>query len=147
MVAFLNQICVPILIVVAVLAIVIFVICVIKKFVSLAIGIAILSFVIPLLFTVFWGDGYSYISEIAAYLTPRNQRQLEEAYAYYKIRDAENQIINYDLVSDKITDLFSSAKEIEKETAQDTADYVKERVKSWLSQPPLSPNTETGPGP
>lgn len=148
MVAFLHQSYTPILIVGAVLAVVLFTICVIKKFVRLAIGIAILSVLIPALFTIFWGDGSSYISEIASYLTPNHQHQLEEAYAYYKERDAENQIIDYEAVSDKITDVFTAIQDSEKEAAQMTADYVTEKAEEWLKQSPIFPSdkkTDSGP--
>lgn len=146
MLAFLQQNYAPVLVVGSVLAIVLFTICVIKKFVRLAIGIAIMSVVIPILFTIFWGDGSSYVSEIASYLNPSHQQQIEEAYAYYKMKDAEDQVINYDAVSDKITDVFSSIQDLEKEVAQETINYTKEKAEEWLNQSPtFKPNADPGP--
>ena len=81
-----------VLIIGGILAIVLFAICIIWKFVRLAIGIAILSIIIPILFTIFWGDGSAYISELASYLTPNHQQQLEDAYAYYKDQDSKDPI-------------------------------------------------------
>ena len=134
MLAFLQQNYMAVLIIGGILAIVLFAICIIWKFVRLAIGIAILSIIIPILFTIFWGDGSAYISELASYLTPNHQQQLEDAYAYYKDQDSKDPIINSDAVSDKITDIFDSIKETEKEVTDGTVDYVKERVDEWLRQ-------------
>lgn len=144
MLAFLQQNYMPALIIGGILAIVLFTICIIRKFIRLAIGIAIMSVLIPILFTIFWGDGSAYISELASYLTPNHQQQLEEAYAYYKKQDAEDPIINSDAVSDKITDVFNSIKETEQEVKDETVDYVKERVDEWLKQTPDQKSADPG---
>ena len=144
MLAFLQQNYMPALIIGGILAIVLFTICIIRKFIRLAIGIAIMSVLIPILFTIFWGDGSAYISELASYLTPNHQQQLEEAYAYYKKQDAEDPIINSDAVSDKITDVFDSIKETEQEVKDETVDYVKERVDEWLKQAPDQKSADPG---
>ena len=144
MLAFLQQNYMPALIIGGILAIVLFTICIIRKFIRLAIGIAIMSVLIPILFTIFWGDGSAYISELASYLTPNHQQQLEEAYAYYKKQDAEDPIINSDAVSDKITDVFDSIKETEQEVKDGTVDYVKERVDEWLKQTPDQKSADPG---
>ena len=144
MLAFLQQNYMPALIIGGILAIVLFTICIIRKFIRLAIGIAIMSVLIPILFTIFWGDGSAYISELASYLTPNHQQQLEEAYAYYKKQDAENPIIDSDAVSDKITDVFDSIKETEQEVKDGTVDYVKERVDEWLKQTPDQKSADPG---
>lgn len=144
MLAFLQQNYMPALIIGGILAIVLFTICIIRKFIRLAIGIAIMSVLIPILFTIFWGDGSAYISELASYLTPNHQQQLEEAYAYYKKQDAEDPIINSDAVSDKITDVFDSIKETEQEVKDETVDYVKERVDEWLKQTPDQKSADPG---
>lgn len=144
MLAFLQQNYMPALIIGGILAIVLFTICIIRKFIRLAIGIAIMSVLIPILFTIFWGDGSAYISELASYLTPNHQQQLEEAYAYYKKQDAENPIIDSDAVSDKITDVFDSIKETEQEVKDETVDYVKERVDEWLKQTPDQKSADPG---
>ena len=142
MLAFLQQNYMAVLIIGGILAIVLFAICIIWKFVRLAIGIAILSIIIPILFTIFWGDGSAYISELASYLTPNHQQQLEDAYAYYKDQDSKDPII----VSDKITDVFDSIKETEKEVTDGTVDYVKERVDEWLRQSPIQKTAEADSG-
>lgn len=144
MLAFLQQNYMPALIIGGILAIVLFTICIIRKFIRLAIGIAIMSVLIPILFTIFWGDGSAYISELASYLTPNHQQQLEEAYAYYKKQDAEDPIINSDAVSDKITDVFDSIKETEQEVKDETVDYVKECVDEWLKQTPNQKSADPG---
>lgn len=146
MLAFLQQNYMPVLIIGGILAIVLFTICIIRKFVRLAIGIAILSVIILILFTIFWGDGSAYISELASYLAPNHQQQLEEAYAYYKEQDSKDPIINSDAVSDKITDVFDSIKETEQEVTDETVDYVKERVDEWLRQAPIQKTEEADPG-
>ena len=91
-------------------------------------------------------DGSAYISELASYLTPNHQQQLEDAYAYYKDQDSKDPIINSDAVSDKITDIFDSIKETEKEVTDGTVDYVKERVDEWLRQSPIQKTAEADSG-
>jgi len=103
-------------------AVILFTICIIKRFVRLAIGIAVLSIIIPVLFTIFWGDGTTYISELASYLAPKYQQQLQDAYAYYKKKDSEDPVIHSDAVSDKITDVFSAVKEKEFQITDDAAE-------------------------
>jgi len=147
MVAFVQQNCIPILVVGTILAIILFAICVIKKLVRLAVGIAVLSVVISILFTIFWGDGSSYISEIASYLSPSHQQQLEDAYAYYKSQDAENPVIDYDAVSNKVTDVFASMQNVEKEIAQETTDSVKEKADEWLKQSSFPKDKDADPEP
>lgn len=135
MAALLQQSYAPVLAMGIILAMILFAIGIIRKFARLVIGIVIFSVLVPILFTIFWGNGFAYISKITSYLTPNQQQQIEEAYAYYKERDAEDPIINYDAVSGKITDMFTSVQELEKEDIQETADYVKEKAEEWLRQP------------
>lgn len=148
MLGFLQQNCVPVLVAGFILAIILFTICIIRRFIRLAIGIAIMSVFIPVLFTIFWGDGSDYISELASYLDPKHQQRLEEAYAYYKERDAEDQIIDYDAVSDKITGVFVSIQEKEREVVRETTDYFRNQGNEWLRQTPiLGQSNKADPGP
>ena len=137
MFAFLKEYSLPVLVIGTILAIALFTICIIRKFIRLAIGIAVMSIVIPILFTIFWGDGSAYISELASYLDPKHQQQLEEAYAYYKKRDAEDQTIDYDAVSNKITDVFGSIQEKEREVIQETTDYFRKQGNEWGPWTPI----------
>lgn len=114
----------------AFLVIVLFAICVIRKFIRIAIGIAIMSIIVPILFSVFWGDGSFYISEIASNLTPNYQQQLEEAYAYYKQRDAEDQVVDFDAASDKVTDIFISIRDLKNKTRQESVDFIEEQAEN-----------------
>lgn len=127
-------------------AVILFTICIIRKFVRLAIGIAVLSIIVPVLFTIFWGDGSAYVSELASYLNPKYQQQLEDAYAFYKEKDAEDPVVNYDAVSDRITDVFSAAKEKEREIAGSAKDYAQDYANELLKKVPQSAKNTPAPG-
>lgn len=147
MLAFLEENYTAVLAVGLVAAAVLFTICIIHRLIRLAIGIAALSVIIPILFTIFWGDGSAYVSELASYLTPKYQQQLEDAYAYYRGKDAEDPVINYDAVSDKITDVFSAAKEKEREITDTTKNYVQRYAEELLKKTPQFKEHAAGSGP
>ena len=99
----------------AIVTVVVLVLCIIARLFRVAIGVAVLALVIPVLFTIFWGDGTAYVSKIASFLSPSYQEQVEEMYKYYKDKNNSDPIINYDAVtstvSDTITDVFSEIKD------------------------------------
>jgi len=98
-----------ILIVAIAVGIVLIVLCVIAKLFKIAIGLSILCIVVPIIFTIFWGDGSKYISKFASFFQPEYQQQIEDAYEYYKKKDAEDPFVNYDAVSSAVTDIFQEA--------------------------------------
>ena len=95
-----------ILICVAVICIVLFGICIFAKLFRVAIGIAVVAIIVPIVFTIFWGDGSAYVSKFSSFFEPAYQQQIEDAYRYYKEKDAEDPFINYDEVSNTVTDFF-----------------------------------------
>lgn len=98
-----------ILIVAIAVVIALIVLCVIAKLFKIAIGLGILCIVVPIIFTIFWGDGSKYVSKFASFFQPAYQQQIEDAYEYYKKKDAEDPFVNYDAVSSAVTDIFQSA--------------------------------------
>lgn len=146
MFAFMQENYATILVLGLVVAVILFAICIIRRCIRLAIGIAILSVIVPVLFTIFWGDGTAYIAELASYLNPKHQQQIEEAYAYYKAKDAEDPIINYDAVSDKITDVFSSVQEKEDELIETTKDSSSKYLDDLLKKAIQQSTTKESPG-
>ncbi len=87
-----------------------FIICIIKKFVRLAIGLAVMTVLIPILFTVFWGDGTEYVHEFASVFAEPHRQNIEEFYEEFKERDREAPVIDYGAVSEKATHVFETAK-------------------------------------
>ena len=79
-------------------AAVIIIICIITKLFRIAIGIAILSVVIPVLITIFWGNGTTYVQKFASLFNNEYKTQIEEAYNYYYQKNAEDPVVNYDEV-------------------------------------------------
>lgn len=146
MIAFMEAHYSAVLAVGLVVAVILFTICIIGKFIRLAIGIAILSVIIPILFTIFWGDGSAYITELASYLTPKYQQQLEDAYAYYKEKDAEDPVVDYDAVSNKVTDVFSAVKEKEWEMAGTAKEYAQDYAEELLKKASQTTTNTAGPG-
>lgn len=106
MLAFFQQHSLAVLTVGLALAVIAFTICIISKFFKLAVAIAILSVAVPVLFTIFWGDGTHYVEDIASCFQPKYQQQITDAYAYYKEKDNEDPLIDYDAVSEKVTNIF-----------------------------------------
>ena len=88
-----------------------FILCLMAKLMRAAIGLVIAAVLIPLLFTIFWGDGSKYVSQFASLFEPEHQHQIEEAYHFYKEKDSEDPLIDCDDVSDAVTDIFADAKD------------------------------------
>lgn len=87
---------------------VLFIICIIGKFFRVAVGLVILSILIPILFTVFWGDGTEYVHQFSSILTEPHKQNVEEFYK--KFKETEEPVIDYGAVSDKATHLFEDFK-------------------------------------
>ena len=105
--AFIEQNWQDILFWVIVVAIALLVVCIIKKLFRIALALFVLGVVVPALFTIFWGDGHAYVEEIASFLTDEHRERIVSIYDYFKEKDAEDPIIDYDAVSNTVTDIFS----------------------------------------
>lgn len=107
MVQFIEQHFDTIVIISVVVIAIVLVLCLIAKLFKLAIGVAILAVVIPIIFTIFWGDGSAYVSKFASFFNPKYQEQIESAYQYYKDKDAEDPFVDYDAVKDAVSDALT----------------------------------------
>ena len=119
MLAFAEEHYTIILIAAIIIVLAVFILCLLAKLFKVAIGLAIAAALIPVLFTIFWGDGTEYVSKFASLFEPEHRQQIEEAYRFYKEKDSEDPFIDYDAVSDAVTDVFGDAK-----------DYLQERLPS-----------------
>lgn len=63
----------------------------------------VLAIVIPILFTIFFGNGSNLVHDISSYLTPDVGQQVEQSYDYFKKKDFEDQIIDYQKISNKVS--------------------------------------------
>ena len=106
---FVSENLTTILIVAAVVAIVLIILCIVAKLFKIAIGLCILSVVVPIIFTIFWGDGGRYVSTFESFFQPAYQQRIEDIYDYYKQKDSEDPFVNYDAVSNTVTDIFQHA--------------------------------------
>jgi len=125
MYAFIQEHLPAILVVTMVCAVIFIVICIIKKLFQIAIGLFIATLIIPILFTVFWGDGARYVSQFASLFEEPHKQQIEQVYEYYKKKDAEDPFVNADAVSDQITHTFDEAKQhiLSNETIQEYTSF------------------------
>jgi len=106
---FVSENLTTILIVAAAVAIVLIILCIVAKLFKIAIGLAILYVVVPIIFTIFWGDGGRYVAKFASFFQPEYQQRIEDVYDYYKQKDAEDPFVSYDAVSNTVTDIFQHA--------------------------------------
>ena len=66
---FVSENLTTILIVAAAVAIVLIILCIVAKLFKIAIGLAILYVVVPIIFTIFWGDGGRYVAKFASFFS------------------------------------------------------------------------------
>lgn len=84
---------------------------VIMKLFKVAIGVGIAFVLIPMLFTLFFGDGSALIQQAAGYLPPETGQQLEESYDYFKEKESQDQLIDAEKVQEAVDDAKSSMQE------------------------------------
>ena len=111
MLEFINTHHTAIIVVVIGLAIALITLCVLMKLFKVAISLGILCIIVPIIFTIFWGDGSEYVSRLASFFQPAYQQQIEDAYEYYKKKDAEDPFIDYGAVSSAVTEVFQGTKD------------------------------------
>lgn len=92
---------------VIVIALALLVVCIIKKLFRIAIALFILSVIIPALFTICWGDGHEYVEKFASFFIEEHGEKIVSIYDYFKEKDAENPFVDYDAVSNTVTDIFA----------------------------------------
>lgn len=105
--------------VIIILAVVIIVLCV-KKLLSVAIGFAAFFIVVPLLFTLFFGDGRDIVDKTSEYLAPEVAERVEQGYEYFK--EQEEPLLNHDKIRetvDHIVDQFTHDRWEVKNTEKD----------------------------
>ena len=83
---------------------------IVARLFHIAICLAIAAIMIPIAFTIFWGDGTEYVQTFASFLQPKYEQQVNEAYAYFKAKDSEDPFVDYDAVSKTATDIFQDVK-------------------------------------
>lgn len=94
----------------------------------IAIGLTILSIVVPVIFTLCWGDGSRYVSTFASFFQPAHRQQIEEAYNFYKRKDAEDPFMDHDVVSKAITTFFETTSD----QSSDSSVYIGDILSSFL---------------
>lgn len=67
---------------------------VILKLFKVAIGLGFLFIVVPLLFSLFFGDGGALVQQASDYLPDDVGNQLEESYDYFKQKEAEDPLFS-----------------------------------------------------
>lgn len=104
---------------VTILTAVIVVVLLILRLFKVAIGIFLVVTIVPILCTLFFGDGSDLIDQAAKYLPPEAGQQLEESYDYFKERERMDPVldteqIHNDLqekVNETVSGIVSNARE------------------------------------
>ena len=132
----------PILLIVAVIAIII---CIISRLFRIAIGVAVLTTIIPVLITIFWGDGTTYIQKFASLFNDQYQTQIEQAYDYYYQKNAEDPLVDYDRVMGLWNETTEGLREITDGVTKKITGELSDQITSVFT-PPSIDEQETGQG-
>lgn len=87
---------------VIILTAVIFVGLLILRLFKVAIGIFLVVTIVPILCTLFFGDGSDLIDQAAKYLPPETGQQLEESYDYFKERERMDPVLDTEQIHDDL---------------------------------------------
>lgn len=74
--------------------------CIAVKLLKRMAAAIILAIAVPVLFTIFWGNGGAYIARFASFFEPAYQQQIEDAYQYYREKDLEDPFVDPAAVSE-----------------------------------------------
>ena len=91
--------------VIIVVASLIIVLCV-KKLLSVALGLAAFLIIVPMLFTVFFGDGGNIVDKVTEYLSPEVAEKVEQGYEYFKDQESEHPLLNHDKIQETVDDVI-----------------------------------------
>lgn len=91
----------------------------------IAIGVALL--LIPVLITVFWGDGSAYLEETTKIFPTEQREKIMDGYCYFRAKDQENPVVNEEAVletydrlrEDVLKVLLEKAEEFRKNMSED----------------------------
>lgn len=109
----------PVLKIALIVAVVFFIISLIGKLFRLAIGIAVVAFMISVGSTILLGDGTEYVSTATQFLPESYQEQINDAYQDYRQKEAEHPLLgDGENVSDSVLDRIRRAKEAGEELAK-----------------------------
>lgn len=106
-----------VLIVIGIL-VVLLIFCLIAHLAKIAIGIAVIVFVIPMLFTLYFGDGSNIVNKVTDYLDPTVGQQVEESYKHFKDKEKENPVLDIDAIN---------------KAAEQAKEQAKDKIKDWLN--------------
>lgn len=98
--------------IVVIVLLVVLVIAIIGKLFKIALAIGAVIILFPILTTILWGDGATYVEKFASLFNPEIGSKIEQGYEYYREKDSEDPIVDLDKVNDTATDIFDSAKDI-----------------------------------
>lgn len=84
---------------------------VITRLFRVGITLISLAIILPILCTILWGDGDTYVSKFASIFTPELEEQITEGYHFYKEQDRKDPVVDYDQVEEYADVAFSKIKE------------------------------------
>ena len=65
------------------------------RMLKVAVGLIALMIVIPILATIFWGDGTEYVSSISRFFEQPRREQILEGYSYFRAREEQDPVIDF----------------------------------------------------
>lgn len=70
------------------------------RIVRFIIIICALIIIIPVLFTVLWGDGETYVSKFASLFSPQMEEEINTGYQFYKETDQQDPVVDLDQIKE-----------------------------------------------
>ena len=71
---------------------------VVSRLIRVGVTLLALAIILPILCTVLWGDGSSYVSKFASIFTPEIEQRITEGYQFYKEQDSKDPVLDYEQV-------------------------------------------------
>lgn len=84
---------------------------VVSRLIRVGVTLLALAIILPILCTVLWGDGSSYVSKFASIFTPEIEQRITEGYQFYKEQDSKDPVLDYEQVEEYADGALEKAKD------------------------------------
>lgn len=95
------------------LLVVCLIVAVLMRITRVIITLALLILIVPIICTVLWGNGDSYVSKFASLFTPDIEQNINDSYHYYREQNEKDPVVDMDQLveyADQVKDLFKKGK-------------------------------------
>lgn len=116
--------------IIMIVLIVALVVSIVAKLFRLALVMAVLTFVAPILITITWGDGSSYVAKFASAFNSDVENAINDGYQYYR----EEHEKDPGITDEQMMDIMNTASEFVKDKTEDYADDVIQSLDEYISE-------------